>query len=84
MGSDLTGNVPKHDSPITTGETYLFLEACQVARLVNQTVNTKLYRAAQTNPYLTQRRQLIFITYALSYGVRRESADMAVQREARI
>ncbi|EYB86503.1 hypothetical protein Y032_0277g1102 [Ancylostoma ceylanicum] len=34
----LTGSVPKHVSPITTGETYLIVEACQVVRLVKQTL----------------------------------------------
>ncbi|EYB83040.1 hypothetical protein Y032_0344g3076 [Ancylostoma ceylanicum] len=34
----VTGSVPKHVSPITTGETYLISEACQVARLVKQRV----------------------------------------------
>ncbi|EYC45856.1 hypothetical protein Y032_0415g1073 [Ancylostoma ceylanicum] len=43
--SEMTGNVPKHVSPITTGETYLILEACQVARFVKQTVcNSEIIR----------------------------------------
>ncbi|EYB82000.1 hypothetical protein Y032_0369g78 [Ancylostoma ceylanicum] len=32
----LSGSVPKHVWPMITGETYLILEACQVAKLVKQ------------------------------------------------
>ncbi|EYC14082.1 hypothetical protein Y032_0042g705 [Ancylostoma ceylanicum] len=37
----LAGNVLRHVSPLTTGETYLVLAAYHVARLVKQTVCTK-------------------------------------------
>ncbi|EYB97842.1 hypothetical protein Y032_0136g1956 [Ancylostoma ceylanicum] len=45
----VTGNVPKHVSPITTGETYLILEACQVARLVKQAVHTYVFGCPRNN-----------------------------------